>query len=128
MKEKGKNILIIDDSTTNVVLLEAILHRSNFQTITASNAKDAWEIVRRSKPSLILLDLLMPEISGFEFLENLKKNEDTADIPVVVISALTDNENVKMICEMGAVEYIKKPVDIQYLVNTVKKILNEKQV
>ncbi|HYX07383.1 MAG TPA: response regulator [Bacteroidales bacterium] len=124
MKEKNKpTILVIDDSTTNVVLLEAILNDHGYKIDTAFNAKEAFQIISRQLPDLILLDLLMPRINGYEFLESIKSKEATRNIPVVVISAVTDNENIKKTMKLGAHDYIKKPVDIQNLVDKVTSIL-----
>ena len=119
------NILIVDDSTTNVVLLEAILDERGYKIHTALNAKEAYSIIAKHKPDLILLDLLMPKISGFDFLQEIKKNNVTKDTPVIIVSALTDEENIDKIKEMGAVDFVKKPIDLQYLVNKVESILHE---
>ncbi len=116
-------ILVIDDSNTNVVLLEAILGARGYKILTALSAKEAMGIIRKDRPHLILLDLLMPEISGFDFLEDIKNNEKLNGIPVIVISALTDEPSIERTRKMGAVEFIKKPVDIQTLVRAVDKIL-----
>jgi DNA-binding response OmpR family regulator len=77
----------------------------------------------KQKPDLILLDLLMPKISGFDFLEEIRGNERTRNTPVIVISALTDEDNVSRIMKMGAVDFVKKPIDLQYLVEKVEAVL-----
>lgn len=120
------NILIVDDSTTNVVLLEAILDEKGYKIHTALNAKEAYTIISKHKPDLILLDLLMPKISGFDFLDEIKKNEITKDTPVIIVSALTEEENIDKIMEMGAIDFVKKPIDLQYLVNKVDSVLHQK--
>jgi two-component system cell cycle response regulator DivK len=74
-ENKDYTILVVDDSTTNVVLLEAILDEKGYQIETALNAKEAYNIIDKQTPDLILLDLLMPKISGFDFLEEIRKNE-----------------------------------------------------
>ena len=76
-----KKILIVDDSNTNVVLLEAILNNRGYEIITALNVKQAYNMLQKDRPELILLDLLMPKISGYQFLDQLKKNIDTREIP-----------------------------------------------
>ena len=116
-------ILVVDDSTTNVVLLEAILDEKGYQIETALNAKEAYAIIERESPDLILLDLLMPKISGFDFLEEIRKNDKTKNTPVIVVSALTDEENVEKIMKMGAIDFVKKPIDLQYLVDKVESVL-----
>ncbi len=120
---KQSNILVVDDSNTNIVLLEAILADRGYKIDTALNVNDALQCIEKQKPDLILLDLLMPKISGFEFLEQLREDERTKDTPVIVISALSDEENKNRTFHLGAVDYIIKPVDIQYLVDRVAKTL-----
>jgi CheY-like chemotaxis protein len=125
MKETSNPvILVIDDSNTNVVLLEAILSGMGYLIETAMSVKEANQIMAKQLPDLILLDLLMPKINGYDFLKEIKADEKTMNIPVLVISAVTDAENVRKTLAMGAADYIKKPVDIQSLVEKVKIILN----
>lgn len=123
--KQDHKILVVDDSTTNVVLLEAILDEKGYQIETALNAKEAYAIIENESPDLILLDLLMPKISGFEFLEELRKNPKAKNTPVIVVSALADEENVEKILKMGAVDFIKKPIDLQYLVERVENVLQK---
>jgi len=118
-------ILVIDDSTTNVVLLEAIFYERGYKIETAYNAKEASVIIDKQTPDLILLDLLMPQINGFDFLKKLRKNRNTKDTPVIVVSAATDEENVDRIMKMGAIDFIKKPIDLDYLVDRVESVLHK---
>ncbi len=122
--DKEYKILVVDDSTTNVVLLEAILDERGYIIETALNAKEAFALIAKETPDLILLDLLMPKISGFDFLEKIRNDEKTKNTPVIVVSALTDDENVNKIMKMGAVDFVKKPIDLQYLVDRVEGILH----
>lgn len=117
-------ILIVDDSTTNQVLLEAILQEEGYSTITAFGAKEAFRIIEKEKPELILLDLLMPEVSGFDFLKKIKANPKTSDIAVVVVSAVGSPENISLCKGLGAVEFFSKPIDISILVDTVKRMVS----
>ena len=119
-----KKILIVDDSNTNVVLLEAILVSRGYSIHTALNVEEAYSLLKKDRPELILLDLLMPKISGYQFLDQLKKNDETRDIPVIVVSAVTDALDIQKTFELGAVDYIEKPVDIKALVTKVEKTLN----
>jgi CheY-like chemotaxis protein len=125
MKDTGNPIiLVIDDSNTNVVLLEAILSGMGYLIETAMSVKEANQIMAKQLPDLILLDLLMPKVNGYDFLKEIKSDENTKNIPVLVISAVTDADNVRKTLAMGAADYIKKPVDIQNLVEKVKSTLN----
>ena len=112
-----KKILVIDDSNTNTVLLEAILNSRGFKTITALSVKEAYSMMEKERPELILLDLLMPKISGYEFLDEIKQKEETRDIPVIIVSAVTGSQERQKTMKLGAVDYIEKPVDINALVS-----------
>jgi CheY-like chemotaxis protein len=119
-----KKILIVDDSNTNVVLLEAILVSRGYKIQTAFNVDEAYSLLEKERPQLILLDLLMPRVSGYQFLDQLKKNDETRDIPVIIVSAVTDALNIQKTFDLGAVDYIEKPVDIKALLSKVEKTLN----
>jgi len=119
-----KKILIVDDSKTNVVLLEAVLNNRGYDIQTSMNVKEAYGILAQELPALILLDLLIPQISGYQFLDQIKHDEKTKNIPVIIVSAVTDAMNIKKTLDMGAVDYIEKPVDIKELINKVEKTLN----
>lgn len=120
-------ILIIDDSNTNVVLLQAVLQTRGYRTTTAGSVKEAYVNMNKEKPDLILLDLLMPDVSGFDFLSQVRSNDKFGNIPVVVVSALTDEENINKTLELGAIEFIKKPIDIQCMVRIVENTLSGKE-
>jgi CheY-like chemotaxis protein len=119
MDNASKTILVIDDSTTNVVLLEAVLMNKGYTIDKAMNVKEAYEVMQKRLPRLILLDLLMPRINGFEFLQQLKSNQQYKDIPVIIVSALTDEETIQKTYQLGAQRFIKKPVDINQLIEIV---------
>lgn len=122
---KPSRILVIDDSSTNIVLLEAVLTEKGYLIESAMNARDAFMRIEKQAPDLILLDLLMPKVSGFDFLDQLRKNELTKGTPVIIISALnTDDENFDRIKNLDAIEFLRKPIDIQYLVSLVQQVLH----
>jgi DNA-binding response OmpR family regulator len=124
--DKDNYILVVDDSTTNVVLLEAIFDEKGYKIKTAFSAKEAFGIIEKQIPNLILLDLLMPKINGFDFLRQIRRKKATRDTPVIVVSAATDEENVQKIMGMGAIDFIKKPIDLDYLVEKVESVLTKK--
>lgn len=125
MKEK---ILVIDDSSTNVVLLNAVLLQYGYEVITAFSAKEAFRLLEKESPDLILLDLLMPEISGFDFLGEIKQKKKLKNIPVVIVSAVGSKENISLTQELGAISFINKPVNIEELLNTVSGLLRDQDV
>lgn len=121
--EKKKSILAVDDSTTNIILIEGILQELGHEVSTASNAKDALQIISEKKMDLVLLDLMMPRISGYKLLERIKNTQKLADMPVIIISAKTDAKSVKKAMDLGALDYIKKPIDIQLFTEKINKLL-----
>lgn len=124
MKSRAKRILIIDDSNTNVILLEAILGNHGYEISKSLSVKEAVPIIETALPDLILLDLLMPKVSGYEFLEKIRNNRRTKNIKVMVISALTEKESKDRTKKLGIVDYIEKPVNIKELVAKVNKTLS----
>jgi len=120
--DKEKTILIIDDSNTSLLLLEWSLKEEKYNTIVASSVREARKIIAKKRPDLIILDLFMPEISGYDFLK-MKPELNLQEIPVIVVSAYDNTESVKLTQELGANEFIAKPFKISKIVDTVKKYL-----
>ena len=87
IETKSQSILIVEDDEVTREMLKKSLETNNFKVVTAINGKDGLERVKKAKPALILLDLMMPEMDGFEFAETLRENKKWLDIPVVVITA-----------------------------------------
>jgi CheY-like chemotaxis protein len=123
MKNSKKEILIVDDSATNVFLIESVLSEYGFKTISANNAKEAFKAIEKKIPNLILLDLLMPQISGFEFIKTIKQNNKFAAIPIIAVSAITDEESINEILKLGADIFINKPIIISDLIDKINSIL-----
>ena len=126
-KSQTSRILVVDDSATNIVLLEAILNGQGYEIETAQSVKEAYQIIKKETVNLILLDLLMPRVSGYDFLKEIKSNDSTKDIPVIIVSAVADAENRKKSIELGALDFINKPIDIQYFIEKIETILKQKE-
>ncbi|MGJ3239536.1 MAG: sensor histidine kinase [Anaerolineae bacterium] len=109
LNPKDVSILVVDDNEMNVELLVSILDRYDYNVYTANHGKQALEIVQQHKPELVLLDINMPEMDGYEVCRRIKANPDTSEIPVIFISALADTENVIEGFDAGGVDYIMKP-------------------
>jgi two-component system sensor histidine kinase/response regulator len=107
----GSKILIIDDEEGNVYFLKRVFTGEGYKTFTAMNGHDALQFLQHTLPDVILLDIMMPEMTGLEVLEKIKENEATRDIPVIMVSARTDAKDIKLALDMGAIEYLRKPVD-----------------
>jgi sigma-B regulation protein RsbU (phosphoserine phosphatase) len=104
-------ILVVDDHPVNIRLLEKILGAAGYRTLAAENGPDGRTLAASRAPDLILLDIMMPGESGFETCEKLKKDPQTAHIPVVFLSAKTDTESKVTGLTLGAVDYMTKPFD-----------------
>jgi serine phosphatase RsbU (regulator of sigma subunit) len=104
-------ILIVDDTPLNVALLEQLLDELGYETVSASNGQEALDLVPTAEPDLILLDIMMPVMDGFETLERLKANSSTRELPVIIISAQHDLADVVRGIERGAEDYLPKPFE-----------------
>ena len=113
------NVLAVDDIPINLILVQKMLSRFNFQLRTASGGQQALDAVAQQKPNLILLDLMMPGIDGFEVIRRLRANPDTADIQIVILSALNSSDDVVKGFNVGANDYISKPIIMEKLLACV---------
>lgn len=120
---KLARILIVDDDTRNIRVLEAMLHAENHATLAAVNGRQALDMANEHLPDLILLDVMMPDMNGFEVIEKLKADTATQRIPVIMITALDDRESRLYALQAGADEFISKPVDRIELGVRVKNLL-----
>lgn len=123
----NEKVLVIDDNPQNIRLLKEILEDENFLVYTSDSGLAILEIVTNINPDLILLDIMMPEVDGYEVCEVLKGNSLTQDIPIIMITAKTEGEDVKRALDLGAFDYIKKPVDEVEVVARVQSALRYKQ-
>ena len=113
------NVLAVDDIPLNLLLVQKMLSRFNFKMRTAANGQLALDAVAAQKPDLILLDLMMPGIDGFEVIRRLRANPETADIQIVILSALNSNEDVVKGFNVGANDFIMKPIIMEKLLSCV---------
>jgi two-component system sensor histidine kinase/response regulator len=107
----NSRILVVDDEPANIFFLKGILAGEGYKVITASSGMECLEILNDTRPDVILLDIMMPVITGIEVLEKIQKNENTKNIPVIMVTAKTESTDVEEALDKGAVEYIKKPID-----------------
>ena len=113
------NVLAVDDVPLNLLLVEKMLAKFKFRIRKASGGRQALEEISQEKPDLILLDLMMPEIDGFEVLRRVRENPETSGIRVVILSALNSTEDIVRGYQMGANDFITKPIIMEKLVNCV---------
>jgi len=109
MQQKRQSILIVDDMPTNIEILNEILG-NDYEILFATNGEDAINIASNVSPDLILLDVVMPDIDGYEVCRRLKSNEKTKDIPVIFITSMDHEEDESKGLNIGAIDYITKPI------------------
>ena len=123
--EKDKDtILIVDDLDVNIMLLEEILDSLGYKTKSAMSAVEATDILNHELPSMVLLDIMMPDINGYEFCQMLKENPHTRDIPVIFVSAAEGDDEREKAFEIGGVDFVKKPFDVTEIKTRVSTHLN----
>jgi CheY-like chemotaxis protein len=116
---KKKEILIIDDSGSSLQLLEYLLENEGYQTFSAESVNAAISILSQHTPDLILLDLQMPEISGYDFLK-MRDKLNILKVPIIVISAYDTRENVQLTKSLGASDFLPKPIKTDFLIQLIK--------
>ncbi len=121
-------ILIVDDIPHNVKLLEAKLRQEYYTTFSAYSGREALEMLPEVTPDIVLLDIMMPEMDGFEVCQHIKRNPETAHIPVVMVTALSEQEDRVRGLNVGATDFITKPVDEVHLFARVRSLIRVKMV
>lgn len=121
---KNLRILIVDDTVKNIQVLGTILKQEEYQINVAQNGKQALDVVGKVRPDLILLDVMMPEMDGFEACTHLKQNPETVDIPVIFLTAKVETEDIVKGFELGAVDYVTKPFNPTELLVRVRTHLS----
>ncbi|MDR2115990.1 MAG: response regulator [Planctomycetaceae bacterium] len=121
-------ILIADDNLANVELLEAFLTDFDYQIETAADGTETLEMVKSFSPDLILLDIMMPKLSGFEVCEQLKNNPKTKGIMVLMVTALSELGDIERAVNAGCDDYLSKPVNKFELVKRVENLLKLRSV
>ena len=124
----GKKILVIDDEPLVVEVLKIRLRMNNYQVITACDGVEGVERALREKPDLIILDIVMPGLDGYQVCQKLKEDGKTKTIPVIMLTALGQSAERKKGFSFGAYDYIFKPYDDEELLNSIERALKYKVV
>jgi len=129
-KEQNKTpiILVVDDNQQNLELLQAYLEDLQCQTIPAHDGLEALDIVAKRPPDLILLDIMMPRMSGFEVCRRIKNNPKTASIPVIMVTALNEFGDIERAIDSGTDDFLSKPVNKLELLTRVRTMLKLKHL
>ncbi|MBR9854854.1 MAG: response regulator [Algicola sp.] len=120
---KQKKILIVDDEPNIVMSLEYAFKKKDFEVFIARDGTEALEISNKQKPDLILLDIMMPEMDGYETLKRVRENKDLAHTKVVFLSAKSKEKDVEKGLEMGADSYMTKPFSIKKVISDIEELL-----
>jgi two-component system alkaline phosphatase synthesis response regulator PhoP len=121
-------ILVVDDNAQNLELIQAYLEDVDCDTVAARDGVQALDIVAKAKPDLILLDVMMPKMSGFEVCRRLKKDPGTSDIPVIMVTALNEFGDIERGIDSGTDDFVSKPVNRLELLTRVKTMLRLKHL
>lgn len=119
----NKKILIIDDSKTSLLLFESVFLGTGIEVYSEIDSREALQKIKSTRPDLIVLDLMMPDIDGFHLLEIIKKDHDVSNIPVIILSAIHENNSIKKALQSGADKYIKKPMNVNEVLIAVNDLL-----
>ena len=127
--ERPSRVLVVDDNAQNLELLvEYLQSMGGVQTATATDGLEALEVVRIFRPDLIVLDIMMPRMSGFEVCQKLKADPETRDIPILMVTALNEMGDIERAVEAGTDDFLSKPVNRLELLTRVRTLLKLRHV
>lgn len=116
-------ILVVDDNEKNVELLEAILLAAGFEVLKAYDGKQAIEMSGKERPGLVLLDIMMPQLDGFQVCQILRKDSQNAGLPIIMVTAKDKESDIVQSLEKGADDYVVKPIDKKELLGKIEDML-----
>lgn len=121
-------VLVVDDNPQNLELILAYLEDLDCKTLSAEGGEEALDIIQQTPPDLVLLDVMMPRISGFEVCKKIKNDPRTADIPVIMVTALSEIGDIERAIDSGTDDFLSKPVNKLELLTRVKTMLKLKHL
>jgi DNA-binding response OmpR family regulator len=119
----AKKLLLVDDSNTVLLMEKMLLANEGYQLVTASNGREAVLKAQAEKPDLILLDVVMPDLNGFEACKQIRAREETRHIPVIMVTTRSEATNVQIGFESGCNDYVTKPINGVELITKIKNHL-----
>jgi len=120
-----KNILVIEDVEDHLEIVKLILEQHGYNILVATTGKEGLNVTKSCHPDLIILDVVLPEMNGYEVCKAIKSSPDTKDIPIIMLSVRSNPEDIESAYSAGANKYITKPFNLEDLINEVKKLLGE---
>jgi two-component system alkaline phosphatase synthesis response regulator PhoP len=127
-QDKTPIVLVVDDNIQNLELLKVYLEDVDCQTVPARDGPEALEIIAKDPPDLILLDVMMPKMSGFEVCKRIKNDPKTSDIPVIMVTALNEFGDIERAIDSGTDDFLSKPVNKLELLTRIKTMLKLKHL
>ena len=121
----NKKILVVDDSRTSLFLEQTILKKGSYRVVTALDGEEGVRKARSENPDLVLMDVVMPKMDGFQALRTLRQDPATQDIPVIMVTTRGEGPNVETGFADGCNDYVTKPVDALELLTKIKSCLHE---
>ena len=118
------SVLVVDDVPLNILLIKKMLSQYTFEIRTANSGQAALDAIAEKKVDLLLLDLMMPGIDGFEVIRRLRAADDTKDLPIIILSALNSEQDISKGFQLGANDFINKPIILEKLINSVTTQIN----
>ena len=125
---RNLTVLVVDDSRTQLYAMEKMLHSVGMNTITAENGKQAILMARHRMPDIILMDIVMPEINGFQATRYLTRQPDTQHIPIIIVSGSNQESDKAWGLKLGAKDFMQKPVNKDLLITKIKLLLRDRPV
>ncbi|MBN2635389.1 MAG: response regulator, partial [Prolixibacteraceae bacterium] len=119
-------VLIVDDNSNNVKIIAITLRELNYKLVIATSGQSAIDMVDKTRPDLVLLDIMMPGMDGYETCEIIKSKKENENLPIIFLTALNDKSNIIRGFEVGGVDYITKPFNKEELISRVKTHLELK--
>ena len=116
-------VLVVDDNFVNVRLLEELLKSASYEVTTAMSGDAALERLAQSRPDIVLLDVMMPGMDGYEVCRRIRQDEKTAQLPVIMVTALDKESDREMALAAGANDFLSKPVEDNLLLPAIRRIL-----
>lgn len=125
---QGLSVLIVDDSRTQLYAMEKMLNSAGVNTLTAENGKQGILMARHKRPDVILMDIVMPEINGFQATRYLSRHADTAHIPIIIISGSNQESDKAWGLKLGARDFMNKPVNKEELFSKIEAIMQQRRL
>ena len=117
-------VLIVDDSPTETYKLTSLLEKNGHAVVTAETGEDGVSIAKKELPDVVLMDIVMPGLNGFQATRQLKKNSETASIPVIIVTTKDQETDRVWGLRQGAKAYLTKPIEEKVLMDTISQVLN----